>query len=61
MALAPSAGWRVIRALRHAFFSRGFRLFGLRFSRDYLRFVWHAGRHWGDTGAGVLKMLGYRV
>ena len=36
-------------------------MFGLRFSRDYLRFVWHAGRHWGDTGAGVLKMLGYRV
>lgn len=36
-------------------------MFGLRFSRDYLRFVWHAGRHWGETGTGVLKMLGYRI
>ena len=61
MTLAPSAGRRIMRAFRHAFLSNGFRLFGLRSSRDYLRFVWHAGRHWGDAGAGVLKMLGYRI
>jgi hypothetical protein len=60
-AVTPRVGWRIIRAFRHAFLSSGFRLFGPRFSRDYLRFVWHAGRHWGDTSAGVLKMLGYRI
>ena len=50
-----------IRALRNAFFSQGFGLFGLRFSRDYLRFAWRAARHWGSTESGSLSFLGYRV
>ena len=50
-----------IRALRNAFFSPGFRLFGLRFSRDYLRFAWRAARRWGSTEPGSLSVLGYRL
>ena len=50
-----------IRALRNAFFSPGFRLFGLRFSRDYLRFAWRAARRWGSTESGRLTFLGYRL
>ena len=50
-----------IRALRNAFFSPGFRLFGLRFSRDYLRFAWRAARRWGSTEPGRLSFLGYRL
>ena len=50
-----------IRAFRNAFFSPGFRLFGLRFSRDYLRFAWRAARHWGSTESGRLSFLGYRL
>jgi FkbM family methyltransferase len=41
--------------------SPGFRLFGLRFSRDYLRFAWRAARHWGSTESGSLSLLGYRL
>jgi len=52
---------RLVRALRNAFFSEGRRLFGLRFSRDYLRLAWKAARKWGDTGPGVISFLGYRV
>ena len=43
-----------ISAFLNAFFSPGFRLFGLRFSRDYLRFAWRAARHWGSTESGSL-------
>jgi FkbM family methyltransferase len=49
------------RAFRNAFFSPGFRLFGLRFSRDYLRFAWRAIGSWGNTGPGTLKLLGFEV
>ena len=52
---------RAIHALRNAFLSPGRRLFGLRFSRDYLRFAWRAARHWGDTAAGAIDFLGYRL
>lgn len=50
-----------IRALENAFFSPGRRLFGLRFSRDYLRFAWRAARKWGDTGPGAVSFLGHRL
>jgi FkbM family methyltransferase len=50
-----------VRALRNAFFSPGRRLFGLRFSRDYLLFAWRAARNWGYGGPGVLELLGYRL
>ena len=52
---------RLGRALRNAFLSRGFLLFGPRFSRDYLRFAAHAARRWGHSGPGVAELLGYRV
>ena len=48
-------------ALRNAFRSPGCKLFGLRFSRDYLRFAWHAARRWGSTEPGTLAMLGARI
>jgi FkbM family methyltransferase len=51
----------VVRALRNAFFSAGRRLFGLRFSRDYLRFAWRAARNWGYGGPGALEFLGHRL
>ena len=50
-----------IRAFRNAFLSPGFRLFGLRFSRDYLRFAWRAARRWGTIEPGSLSFLGYRL
>lgn len=50
-----------IRAFRNAFLSPGFRLFGLRFSRDYLRFAWRAARRWGSIEPGSLSFLGYRL
>lgn len=49
------------RAVRNAFFSRGFRLFGLRFARDYLRFARRAARQWGHTGANVVELVGIRL
>jgi FkbM family methyltransferase len=52
---------RAVRALRNAFFSPGRRLFGLRFSRDYLRFAWRAARHWGSTGSGSIDFVGHRL
>ena len=52
---------RAARALRNAFFSPGRRLFGLRFSRDYLRFAWRAARNWGHSGPGTLEFLGFRL
>jgi FkbM family methyltransferase len=52
---------RSLRAIRNAFRSEGFRLFGMRFARDYLRFAWRAARRWGATDAGTLNMLGFRI
>jgi FkbM family methyltransferase len=52
---------RSIRAIRNAFWSEGFRLFGVRFARDYLRFAWRGARGWGATGAGTLDMVGFRI
>ena len=52
---------RAVRAFRNAFFSPGQRLFGLRFSHDYLRFAWRAARNWGDIGPGAADFLGYRL
>jgi len=52
---------RADRAFRNAFLSPGRRLFGLRFSRDYLRFAWRAARNWGHTGPGAIGFLGYRL
>ena len=50
-----------VRAFRNAFFSPGRRLFGLRFSRDYLLFAWRAVRNWGYGGPGALEFLGHRL
>jgi FkbM family methyltransferase len=47
--------------IRNAFLSEGFRRFGLPFARDYARIAWHAMRHWGDAGGGVMRLLGYQV
>jgi FkbM family methyltransferase len=52
---------RSLRAIRNAFWSEGFRLFGMRFARDYLRFAWRGARGWGATGAGTLDMVGFRI
>jgi FkbM family methyltransferase len=52
---------RSIRAIRNAFWSEGFRLFGMRFARDYLRFAWRGARGWGATGAGTLDMVGFSI
>jgi FkbM family methyltransferase len=49
------------RAARNAFFSPGFRIFGLPFARDYLRIARYAANHWGSTAPGEMQMLGYRV
>lgn len=48
------------RAIRNAFFSPGHRLFGLSFSRDYLRFAWRA-RQMQEAGPGSLDVAGFRV
>jgi FkbM family methyltransferase len=52
---------RAARALRNAFLSPGRRLFGLRFSRDYLRFAVTTARRWGYAGPGTLHLLGFRL
>ena len=52
---------RAARTVRNAFFSPGRRLFGLRFSRDYLRFALTAARRWGYAGPGTLHLLGFRL
>jgi FkbM family methyltransferase len=57
----PVTPGRSLRAIRSAFRSEGFRLFGVRFARDYLRFAWRAARRWGATDAGTLDMLGFRI
>lgn len=31
------------------------------FARDYTRIAWHALRHWGDAGSGVMRLLGHQV
>jgi FkbM family methyltransferase len=58
MTVSPARARRVIG---NAFFSEGFRRFGLRFARDYARIAWHASRHWGDTSSGVMSLLGWRI
>ena len=52
---------RVVRTLRNAFFSPGCRLFGLRFSRDYLRVAWRASRRVGSVASGSLEICGFRI
>jgi FkbM family methyltransferase len=52
---------RAAKALRNAFLSRGFLLFGPRFARDYLRFAAAAAPLWGTAEPGMAHMLGYRV
>ena len=47
--------------LRNAFASPGYRRFGVRFARDYLRFAGASARRWGDVGPGELRLLGQRV
>jgi FkbM family methyltransferase len=50
-----------VNVLRNAFRSPGFRLFGLPFARDYLRFALRCARTWGSTRPGTLTLLGRRV
>lgn len=52
---------QVTAAFRNAFLSSGARTFGWPLTRDYLRFAWRAAARWGDTGAGVLSLLGFTV
>lgn len=52
---------RARRALEHAFLSPGFRLFGPRFARDYLRFAIRAGRRWGSQAPGTMRLLGWDI
>jgi FkbM family methyltransferase len=52
---------RLLRVLRNAFLSPGFRLFGLRFARDYLRFAARCARSWGSTGPGTIALLDARI
>ena len=51
---------RTARALRNAFLSRGCRLFGPGFARDYLRFAWRA-RRMNSIGPGSLDIAGFRI
>lgn len=57
----PALARHAARVLRNAFLSPGARLFGPRFSADYLRFALESARRWGDTGPGTLRLLGARV
>jgi len=52
---------RLARAVRNACWSPGARLFGVRFSWDYLRLAWRAQRRWGDEAPGTFNLLGWRV
>jgi FkbM family methyltransferase len=54
-------GLRPLRVVRNAFFSPGFRLFGVRFSKDYLQFAWHVAKSFGATTPGSLSLLGFDV
>jgi FkbM family methyltransferase len=48
-------------AVRNAFLSKGARLFGWRFSIDYLRIAARVAARWGSTGPGEMRLLGFRV
>ena len=48
-------------AFRNAFASSGFRRFGPRFARDYLRIAAGAAGRWGGTDAATLRLLGRDV
>jgi FkbM family methyltransferase len=52
---------RALTALDHAFVSPGARLFGFRFSRDYLRIAARAATDWGSTRAGTMHLLGFTI
>ena len=52
---------RIGRVVRNAFFSYGARRFGLKFSRDYLRFALGASRRWGSSAPGSVQLVGRRV
>ena len=58
---AATGARRARRALEHAFLSPGFRLFGPRFARDYLRFAIRAGRSWGSQAPGTMRLLGWEI
>jgi len=48
-------------AIRNAFFSDGARLFGWRFTFDYLRIALRVARTWGQTTPGEMQLLGFRI
>lgn len=52
---------RIPTAVRNAFLSPGARLFGLRFSIDYLRMALRVARRWGQTAPGEMQLLGFRM
>lgn len=52
---------KLLHVLRNAFRSPGFRLFGLPFARDYLRFAARCARAWGSTRPGSVDILGARI
>ena len=52
---------RLTRVFRNAFRSPGYRLFGLRMARDYLRFALRCARSWGSTRPGTVDLLGARM
>ncbi len=52
---------RLPKMLRNAFRSEGFRLFGVGFAVDYLRFAVRAARRWGSTAPGAFSLLGFEV
>lgn len=61
MSSAPLTLDRAGRTLRNAFLSEGYRLFGPKFARDYLRLAWSTARHWGATNAGTVELLDFRL
>lgn len=61
MSSAPLTLDRAGRTLRNAFLSEGYRLFGPKFARDYLRLAWSTAWHWGATSAGTVKLLDFRL
>jgi len=52
---------RILRTIRNCCFSPGVRLFGPRFTVEYLRIAARTARHWGASGPGELTIAGRRV
>jgi FkbM family methyltransferase len=61
MSARPLTFARFRRAARNAFRSRGTRLFGWTFVRDYLRIAWITSQRWGATEPGTLSIAGCRI